>query len=92
MYFTREALEQASSYAVSQHRAQRYAPFRGILDLGCSVGGDTLSLAELHPVIGLDLDPVRLLMAQANSAALGKSGARRLPASGFARSAAIAPL
>ncbi len=55
-------------------RLRRYAPFSGILDLGCSVGSDTLSLAELHPVIGLDLDPVRLLMAQANSAALGKGG------------------
>ena len=28
MYFTREALEQASNYEISQYRAKRYAGFR----------------------------------------------------------------
>jgi len=68
MYFTRSALEQASGQEVSRYRCQRFAGCELLLDLGCSVGGDTLSLAELAPTIGLDLDPLRLAMAGANLA------------------------
>jgi SAM-dependent methyltransferase len=71
MYFTREALEQASPQAVSAYRARRYQGFQRLVDLGCSIGGDTLALAELAPVGGIDLDPLRLALAQANLAALG---------------------
>ena len=46
LYFTREALEQASSFEISSYRAQRYEPFERIADLGCSVGADTLALAS----------------------------------------------
>ncbi|MFZ6028117.1 MAG: class I SAM-dependent methyltransferase [Chloroflexota bacterium] len=66
LYFTREALEQASPEEVSAYRSQRYAPFERVADLGCSVGCDTLALARHVPVIGLDLDPLRLAMAAAN--------------------------
>ena len=68
MYFTRSALEQASGQEVSSYRSQRFAGFELLLDLGCSVGGDTLSLASLAPTIGFDLDPLRLAMAGANLA------------------------
>ena len=68
MYFTRPALEQASSQEVSRYRCQRFAGCELLLDLGCSIGGDTLSLAELAPTIGFDLDPLRLAMAGANLA------------------------
>jgi hypothetical protein len=68
MYFTRPALEQASSQEVSRYRCQRFAGCELLLDLGCSVGGDTLSLANLAPTIGFDLDPLRLAMAGANLA------------------------
>ena len=47
MYFTRESLEQASAQEVSEYRSQRYRPFRILADLGCSIGGDTLSLASI---------------------------------------------
>ena len=72
MYFTREALEQASSYEVSSYRAQRYRSFERIADLGCSLGADTLTLVQAARglVMGLDLDELRLSMAQANLAAL----------------------
>jgi SAM-dependent methyltransferase len=73
MYFTRQALEQATPYEVSTYRAERFRPFSLLLDLGCSVGGDTLALAAIGPTLGLDLDPLRLAMAQANLAALGLS-------------------
>jgi hypothetical protein len=70
MYFTRPALEQASSQEVSRYRSQRFAGFAALLDLGCSVVGDSLSLAGLAPTVGFDLDPLRLAMAQANLEAL----------------------
>ena len=73
LYFTREALEQASSEGVAVYRSQRFRPFRRVLDLGCSVGGDTLTLAAAASAIGLDRDPLRLAMAQANANALGLS-------------------
>jgi SAM-dependent methyltransferase len=70
LYFTREALEQASSWEVSQHRAKRYQGASLVLDLACSVGGDTFALAAVAPTIGVDLDALRLAMAQANLEAL----------------------
>ena len=71
LYFTRPALEQASSYAVSSYRSARFQGYERILDLGCSVGGDSLALAEISQVIGVDLDGLRLEMARLNLDALG---------------------
>ncbi len=71
MYFSREALEQASSYDVSRYRSGRYQGFDRLVDLGCSIGGDTIALAPLAPTAGIDLDPLRLSMARANLAAVG---------------------
>ena len=66
MYFTRPALEQATAHPVSAYRARRYAAFDLLLDLGCSIGADTLALAVMAPTLGVDLDPLRLAMASAN--------------------------
>jgi SAM-dependent methyltransferase len=77
MYFTREALEQASSIEVSSWRGRRYKPFGAVVDLGCSIGADTLVLASRSRpggggiTIGVDRDRVRLAMATANARALG---------------------
>ena len=73
MFFTRSALEQASAESVSRHRARRFAAraCRHVLDLCCGIGGDALALAESAAVTGVDLDPTRLLMAQANLQAYG---------------------
>ncbi len=71
MYFTREALEQATGADVAAYRAERYQPFRYAIDLGCSIGGDTLALAHHRLTLGVDLDPLRLLLAKANAQALG---------------------
>jgi hypothetical protein len=70
MYFTREALQQASSWDVSTYRARRFQGFGSLLDLGCSIGGDTLALVGVAPTIGIDLDPLRLVMAHENVRAL----------------------
>ncbi len=66
MYFTRDALEQASGYEISRYRAKRYDGFKRVLDLACSIGGDTLALAEVCPTIGVDRDPLKLAMAHTN--------------------------
>ncbi len=71
MYFTRPALEQATSQSIAAYRAGRYAGLARTIDLGCSIGGDTLALCAQAPTLGLDLDPLRLALAAANAAALG---------------------
>lgn len=71
LYFTREALEQASSWEVAAYRASRYREYARLVDLGCSIGSDTRALAQVAPTLGIDRDPMRLAMAQANSRALG---------------------
>lgn len=71
LYLTREAMQQASAYTVALHRAQRYRSYARVADLGCSVGGDSFGLAQVTAVLGLDLDGLRLRMAQANLRALG---------------------
>ncbi len=70
LYLTRDAMQQASAYAVSTYRCQRLRPFTRLADLGCSVGGDTLALAAQAPTLGIDLDGLRLAMARANLDAL----------------------
>lgn len=71
MFFTADALEQASDPTVRSYRA---AYFRGlrVLDVCCGIGADALALAEAGAqVLGLDIDPLRVLIAQHNAAALG---------------------
>lgn len=74
MYFTREALEQASPHLVSAYRAERFRGFDQLLDLGCSIGSDTLNMASMAHTTGFDSDDLRLAMAQANSGSLGRAG------------------
>jgi SAM-dependent methyltransferase len=71
LWWTREALEQASAYDVAVHRARRFVGTDRVLDLGCSVGGDLLPLAAVAPVLGVDLDETRLLLARENASVLG---------------------
>ena len=71
MWWTREALEQSSAAVVAGHRTSRYAGAARLLDLCCSVGGDLLALSAVAPVVGVDLDEARLLLARANAEELG---------------------
>ena len=91
MYFTRPALEQASSEVVSTYRAQRYAQtgFSFVADLACGIGGDALALTGRSHVVGVDRERLRLAMARANVAAYGH-GARFDPVQ--ADLLALAPL
>jgi hypothetical protein len=85
LYFTREALEQASSWEIATYRAERFWPFERLADLGCSAGSDSLALANVAPTVGIDLDILRLEMAQANARATGL-GSRSLFVQGDLRS------
>lgn len=75
LWWTADALEQSTPRPVAVHRARRFAGSARVLDLGCSVGGDLLPLAAVASVVGVDRDPARLLLAQANLRELGLAGA-----------------
>ena len=79
MFFTREALEQASAEVVARYRAGRYAAagLTTVLDLCCGIGGDALALAAGGHVIGVDEDEVRLAMAAHNVAVYEGEGVFR---------------
>src|SRR5690242_5681059 len=85
MYFTREALEQASGEAIARYRAQRFFGLAAVVDLGCGIGGDSLALAECSQVTGYDLDPLRLAMAEQNLAAYGRAERASFVAGDFTR-------
>ena len=64
--FTDEALQQASAAPVALHRAQRLAG-RVVHDVTCSIGTELAALRDSATrVLGSDIDPVRLAMAQHN--------------------------
>ncbi len=69
MYFTREALEQASGEIIARYRATRLAEFARIGDWGCGIGGDSIALAANHEVVAVEREPLRLAMAEENFAA-----------------------
>jgi len=77
LWFTPDGLEQATSDAVAQHRATRFAALADqlerhprVADLGCGIGGDLRALAAAGcDVTGIDRDPVTVLAARANAPA-----------------------
>lgn len=72
MFFTRDALEQATAEPVSRYRATRFQTYGQVWDLCCSIGGDLINLAAPgRQVTGLDLDPLRLRMAAWNADVYG---------------------
>lgn len=77
MYFTAEALEQATRAPVAAHRANRLiaSGVTSALDLTCGIGGDLIALARTGVrTSGVDLDPLRARVAAANLDVLGLTG------------------
>ena len=71
LFFTPDALEQASDPLVRAYRA-RMAAGQRVLDLCCSIGTDAMAMARAGAeVTGLDYDPLRIAIAQHNAAVLG---------------------
>lgn len=78
MYFTPDGLEQATRQRVAAHRAARWVASSAttMVDLGCGIGGDLVAASRAGlTAAGVDLDPVRVAVAQANLDALGLAGA-----------------
>ena len=71
MFFTREALEQATSEPIARHHAARFAGLGVVADLCCGSGGDALALAARAHVVAVDRDPLHLRMCGLNLAAHG---------------------
>ena len=72
MFFTRDALEQASDPLIRAWRAALIEPEWTVVDACCGIGADALSFAAAdHAVTGLDIDPLRVAMARLNAAVLG---------------------
>ena len=74
MFFTREALEQASSAGAAAYHAARFAQagVGTVADLCGGVGGDALAFARRGlRVTLLELDPARALFARENARAQG---------------------
>jgi SAM-dependent methyltransferase len=81
MYFTPDALEQATRTRVATHRAGRLAAAQpaSVIDLGCGIGGDLIAFTRAGLTsAGVDLDPVRVAIAAANLDALGLTGATQV--------------
>jgi len=71
MFFTEDGLQQASHPLVRRYRAQKAAG-RRVLDACCGIGTDSLAFAESGAdVLGLDIDALRIAIAERNAAALG---------------------
>jgi SAM-dependent methyltransferase len=74
MLFTREALEQASHFAVARYHASLFPTGELVADLTCGIGSDLIALAERGPVVGFDIDAERLEYARHNLSVHGLKG------------------
>ncbi|HLY24741.1 MAG TPA: hypothetical protein VKQ72_00285 [Aggregatilineales bacterium] len=68
LWLTRDSLEQASHGATAILRRADFADYALVFDLGCGIGADSMALASNYDLIALDIDPLRLAMAQINTA------------------------
>jgi len=67
MFFTREALEQASGGQVAEHRAERFRGMENVLDVCSGIGGDAIALGKAATRLTcVDTDPARLLFCGEN--------------------------
>ena len=74
MFFTREALEQASSMLAAEYHARRFTESgcENVIEVGCGIGADTLVFARTKiRVTAYEIDPERALFIQANVDVLG---------------------
>jgi hypothetical protein len=65
MFFTAGALEQATDDLTARYKASRFAA-GAYIDACCGIGGDLVALAARGPATGVDRDPIRALLAEAN--------------------------
>ncbi|MCU0878631.1 MAG: hypothetical protein MUF06_12670 [Pirellulaceae bacterium] len=78
MFFTRQALEQATDERVAAEKAARFPGEAAVADLCCGIGGDLVALAERSTATGIDLSPSLAILAEANLAAYARHGSRAI--------------
>jgi hypothetical protein len=67
MFFTREALEQATDEKVAKHRAERFRGLGSVCDICSGIGGDSIALGfAVKNLICIDKNPARLLFCEEN--------------------------
>ncbi len=67
MYFTREALEQATHQVVAAYRAERFQGIQSVADFGTGIGADAIALANVVPqVFAYENDELRAAIATEN--------------------------
>jgi hypothetical protein len=71
MFFTRQLLQQATGDDVARVKAKRFTNCQPLADLCCGIGGDLFALAPLSATMGVDRNPVAIMLAAANCRALG---------------------
>ena len=77
LYYTPDALEQATRASVARHRAEqlRDRDAQAVADLGCGIGADLIAFARAGLTVrGIEIDPLRAAIARANLATLGIDG------------------
>jgi hypothetical protein len=74
LFFTREALEQATHERVAQFHAHLFPERATVIDLTTGIGSDLMALATRGPVHGFEVDRERAELAAANLRALGLAG------------------
>lgn len=75
MFFTRQLLEQATDDQIAGYKAQRWPADGRLGDLCCGIGGDLMALAQRGPVVGIDRDPVAVVLSAANCRTAGLTNA-----------------
>jgi hypothetical protein len=71
MFFARKGLEQATDERLAEYKAIRFPANERYADLCCGIGGDLLALARRGDAVGVDLDSIAAVLAEANLAAHG---------------------
>jgi hypothetical protein len=66
MFFTREALEQATHERVAAYHSSRFPDGQLAVDMTCGIGADLIALAHRGDAVGFDLDAERAWCAAAN--------------------------
>lgn len=71
LFLTDDALQQASHPAVRTYRASQLCDAGHVFDICCGIGADSLAFSSAGcAVTGIDIDPVRIAIAQHNARAL----------------------
>ncbi len=72
LWLTRTGLEQATSWHVAVHKAERFAGCGEVVDLCCGIGSDAAALSHRGQVMAIDRSPAMVLRAAWNAEVLGQ--------------------